>query len=452
MAFEGQQSGDLRATLALSQAEAITGTRRTLTLPGGYQVTVAVPAGIRDGQEMRMEGQGQPSFPGGPRVALILTIAIAPSEQFGSQTYIREGTDAPTDFMATPPPPPPTIPSSPNYPPLEARGSFANYPTQGPSSAYLEQRQTPYIQPSQYIQPQQPMQQPPQERRRRSMGVTVGLIVLALLLIGGGGLVYYATVFQPNQLHAQATGTAQAQTTGTAQAQGTGTAQIVATSTAQTRATATVQAQAQITATAQTQATATAFQNIYTQATSGSPVLSDPMIGQDANNWDVGSASNGASCGFTGGAYHATEPQKGFFISCYDGTNNFSNFAFQVKMTLVKGDGGGIIFRADPTSSKLYLLRISQDGSYVLTLYVDNIGAHARDLLKSSSSLISTGANQSNLITVVAQSGNIYLYMNKQYLASVADNTYSSGKIGVFATSSTNPTDVAFSDVEVWNL
>jgi len=284
------------------------------------------------------------------------------------------------------------------------------------------------------------------------MGVTVGLIVLALLLIGGGGLVYYATVFQPNQLHAQATGTAQAQTTGTAQAQGTGTAQIVATSTAQTRATATVQAQAQITATAQTQATATAFQNIYTQATSGSPVLSDPMIGQDANNWDVGSASNGASCGFTGGAYHATEPQKGFFISCYDGTSNFSNFAFQMKMTLVKGDGGGIIFRADPTSSKLYLLRISQDGSYVLTLYVDNIGAHARDLLKSSSSLISTGANQSNLITVVAQSGNIYLYVNKQYLASVADSTYSSGKIGVFATSSTNPTDVAFSDVEVWNL
>jgi hypothetical protein len=34
MAFEGPQSGDIRATLALSQAEAQAGSSRILTLPG----------------------------------------------------------------------------------------------------------------------------------------------------------------------------------------------------------------------------------------------------------------------------------------------------------------------------------------------------------------------------------------------------------------------------------
>ncbi len=61
MAYEGQQNGDVRATLALSQAEAREGTTRTLNLPGGHQVVVPVPPGTYNGQEIRLEGQGQPS-------------------------------------------------------------------------------------------------------------------------------------------------------------------------------------------------------------------------------------------------------------------------------------------------------------------------------------------------------------------------------------------------------
>ena len=58
MAYDAQQSGDIRATLALSQSEASNGTSRILNLPDGRQVVVPVPAGIRDGQEVRLEGQG----------------------------------------------------------------------------------------------------------------------------------------------------------------------------------------------------------------------------------------------------------------------------------------------------------------------------------------------------------------------------------------------------------
>ena len=92
-------------------------------------------------------------------------------------------------------------------------------------------------------------------------------------MFSGFGLIYYSTVYHPNQLHVQATATVQtrqtevAQTTVTANAQATGTAVAIA------NATATAQAQA----TAAAVATATALQNIYNSATQGSPVLNDSL-------------------------------------------------------------------------------------------------------------------------------------------------------------------------------
>src|SRR5437588_1891815 len=75
MALEGQQDGNIRAVLALSRAEALAGTKRTLTLPEGQQIVIPVPAGIRNGQEIRLEGRGQPSL-NGRKGALVLTIAL----------------------------------------------------------------------------------------------------------------------------------------------------------------------------------------------------------------------------------------------------------------------------------------------------------------------------------------------------------------------------------------
>src|SRR5215471_1759756 len=114
MAFQQPPGGDLRATLTITQAEAISGTSRTLNLPGGRQATVAIPPGAHDGQEIRMPSQGMPVWDGGPSGALILTIAIAPAEYFGSQPYAAGGTDYPTDYIQ-PPPPPPISSTAPDY-------------------------------------------------------------------------------------------------------------------------------------------------------------------------------------------------------------------------------------------------------------------------------------------------------------------------------------------------
>ncbi len=69
----------IRATLAISYAEALNGTSRTLTLTGGRRVRVAVPPGIQHGQVIRVEGQDSSGGFGGPTVPMLLTIAIAPT-------------------------------------------------------------------------------------------------------------------------------------------------------------------------------------------------------------------------------------------------------------------------------------------------------------------------------------------------------------------------------------
>jgi serine/threonine protein kinase/uncharacterized membrane protein len=89
----------LHATLAISRAEAASGTRRSLTLPGGRQVSVTVPAGVGDGTTLRLDGQGMPYYEGGPAGPLVLRIAI--SAEVRSQPLSQDSTD-PTVAISLP--------------------------------------------------------------------------------------------------------------------------------------------------------------------------------------------------------------------------------------------------------------------------------------------------------------------------------------------------------------
>jgi DnaJ C terminal domain len=439
MAFQEPQTGDIRASVTITQTEATSGTNRTLNLPGDRQITIAIPPGTRDGQEMRMPGQGTPTWNGGNTGALIITVAIAPAEYFGRVPY---GTNDPTEYIQEPPPPPISS-SAPDYVSIGSSGAYTNYPAAGQNASNIYPNQA--AQP-QYTGPQQPSQQgfqPTTEPKPKKPGISKGLIALLIALvvtlIGGGILFAYVGVIQPNQQHTQATATAQAQS-----AQATGTAQANANATAAVLTTAT----------AQVVATSTALQSIYTKATSGTPTINDPLSGQDGNNWDVGSTSGEGSCNFSGNAYHVGAQTSDYFYSCSAATPTFSNFAYQVQMKIIQGDYGGIIFRADSTNSKYYYFRVGKDGAYDLTVSHDNTFAHDK-LLKSGTapSIIKTGLNQTNLVSVVANGNNLYLYVNQKYLALISDNTYTSGQIGVLGGNfASNSADVAFTNAQVWTI
>ena len=72
---------DREALLELSLEDALEGGRRRLTLDE-REVTVNFPAGVRDGQLIRLAGQGAPGRDGGPPGDLYLRIAVKPHPNF----------------------------------------------------------------------------------------------------------------------------------------------------------------------------------------------------------------------------------------------------------------------------------------------------------------------------------------------------------------------------------
>ena len=117
-------------------------------------------------------------------------------------------------------------------------------------------------------------------------------------------------------------------------------------------------------------------------------------------------------------------------------------------MTISSSDCGALIFRADTANAKLYDFRICQDGTYAFFLYLDT--THKQTLKNASSSAITSGLNRPNLIAIVANGNTIDLYVNRQKIDGLTDNTYSTGQIGLGAESPNNPTAVVYSNLKVW--
>jgi DnaJ-class molecular chaperone len=79
--FAAQSAGrDVSVPLTISLAEAAKGGTRRVRLPSGKDVDVKIPAGLTDGQQIRLKGQGLPG-PGAVGDALI-TVTIAPHPLF----------------------------------------------------------------------------------------------------------------------------------------------------------------------------------------------------------------------------------------------------------------------------------------------------------------------------------------------------------------------------------
>ncbi len=281
------------------------------------------------------------------------------------------------------------------------------------------------------------------------------LLALAIILILGGlGFTIFATTTQYQaSLHRQATTLAR-QTNVTTLTQATATANTFATANTQIYATATAQEGVTATLTAQgnsLDATATTLQRTFTQATSGTPAFNDPLSDNTTHNsWDETSGTIDGSCVFIGGNYHVTEARLGYLQPCFAESTNFSNFAYQVQLIFDKGNQAGIIFRASVPKDTFYFFHIGIDGSYALDLYKNS--QQAITLSNGFSSAITPGLTQANQIAVIAVKGQIALYANQQYITSITDKTFTSGTIGVAVQDGENPTEVEFSNAQLWNV
>lgn len=207
---------------------------------------------------------------------------------------------------------------------------------------------------------------------------------------------------------------------------------------------------AQLTAINQAYATATATASLVTNnpdpytPVGGVLVLYDPLKGPA--NWnDATDLSFGGACRFSGGFYHVSETQSNHLFPCVSQQANFSNFAFEVRMTIIKGDCGGIVFRY--SQGYLYSYMVCRDGNYFLQL----ISPSQEKLLASKpSTAIHKGLNETNVIAVVANGSTLDLYVNNQEVASIQDDSSSSGVTGLSAADTGTPTEVEYSFARAW--
>jgi curved DNA-binding protein len=97
--FEGfsTRGGDQEATLEITLEEAAKGGRRKISLGGGRDYEVDIPAGVRDGQRIRLAGEGAAGAGGGPSGDLFLRVRIKPHRRFR-----LEGGDLHVDLPVAP--------------------------------------------------------------------------------------------------------------------------------------------------------------------------------------------------------------------------------------------------------------------------------------------------------------------------------------------------------------
>src|SRR3954471_21001595 len=97
--FDGfsTRGADQEATLELSLEEAARGGRRRITLADGRDYEVTIPPGVRDGQRIRLAGEGSPGAGGGEAGDLFLRIRLRPHPRF----RIR-GDDLEVDLLVAP--------------------------------------------------------------------------------------------------------------------------------------------------------------------------------------------------------------------------------------------------------------------------------------------------------------------------------------------------------------
>jgi DnaJ-class molecular chaperone len=76
------RGSDVQYHLALNFLDAINGGKQQLTLPDGTSLDVTIPAGIRDGQVLRLRGKGRPGRNGGPAGDALIEIEVRPHPVF----------------------------------------------------------------------------------------------------------------------------------------------------------------------------------------------------------------------------------------------------------------------------------------------------------------------------------------------------------------------------------
>lgn len=87
---------DFALAVTVSFDEAVRGGTRRIALPDGREIDVRIPTGLKDGQQIRLKGQGGAGRQGGPSGDVLMTVTVAPHPWF-----TRDGNNLKLDLPIT---------------------------------------------------------------------------------------------------------------------------------------------------------------------------------------------------------------------------------------------------------------------------------------------------------------------------------------------------------------
>ena len=302
-----------------------------------------------------------------------------------------------------------------------------------PTSVQPVAGQTPIL----YSSGQNPVVAPSPRPKLPIMLILIAIVlVLILASVAFGG---YTIITNNSHANATATTTSNLNSTATTNAQAT--ANIHATANTQATTTANAQATAKVLA-------ANSEPSVYTPP-NGTLAYLDPLTGGSADSaWDTGN-----NCSFLGGKYHVQENKASTFFTCYLAHPTFGNFALQVDLLNTRGDCGGVAFRGNSNSGQEYFFRICQDNTHSYLYRCDGFNKSCQNLANRPAPIeINSGLNQTNTLAVVANGTNISVYVNRIFIDSTTDSTYTNGSIGLVASTINNSTEAVFSNLKVWTF
>ena len=446
----GNNGFNTSATLDISEDEARNGGNRNLTLPGGRQIRVRIPAGVKDGQVIRVLDQSDQTATGST-IRVYLTLSIMPTANSTSPLLVGEkkAKHAENAFY----------------------GGDQNVAERNGREKSLRDERMPANAVENVLSMQENVResgissdsipasnnvsvssksshQTNKGNRRRTSTLYLSFLALlvALLVASSAGFFYY--------LEGRHT-TVNATATATARVNMFDTATVIARSGA--TATADVQATATANARKDTTATAIAINTNPYPPYRGSLVLNDPMVeNNQGHQWQVFSdGTTGNSCQFVDGTYHVVfAPQNG--NACYATATNFRNFTYQIEMTFIQAgqsyDGGGLVIRGN--GNNYYAFQVFESGRYMLASCAGN--DCSQTIADGSSQVIPSfhsGLNQRNTIAIEVHDYSFDLFVNGAHVegpVSDANKTSNHGMIGVYGTANDATTEVVYKNAKVW--
>lgn len=197
----------------------------------------------------------------------------------------------------------------------------------------------------------------------------------------------------------------------------------------------------------------------------GWPVLNTQLSSND-DYWHPAINQMYGECNFEQASYHVTA-YSGFFHYCVATATDYTNFVYEVQMTVIQGNCGGLVFRANYANDKEYLFYICKDGTYCLerwdslSISHDLLGCNANPESGNLPQILreTSGTAKPITLAVVARGHNFELWVNYHELDvgfDSSDQELKEGQIGVAAVGFDTPyyiqPEVSFNNAKVWKL